>query len=138
MTEKLRGWNGFKIYSCMNYTLKFYNFPKNIHRYLWRIDMGINSWIPLLFRVLNGVGDHRALYHVPNNFTFTLCWSFRWKKNSATKTQQFSLLILGDSRKKLDFQIFGLWAFWKNTASWAEPSFLIKSSSQKRSFPSWA
>ncbi len=26
----------------------------------------INSWIPLLFMVLDGVGDHRALYHVPN------------------------------------------------------------------------
>ena len=28
--------------------------------------------IPLLFMALDGVGDHRALYHVPNNIIATL------------------------------------------------------------------
>ena len=52
----------------MNYTLKFYKkgFVDICGIELKNID--INSWIPLLFSALDGVGDHRALYHVPNNY----------------------------------------------------------------------
>ena len=58
------------------------------------------------------------------------------KKKFCYKNKQFSLLILRDSRKKLGFQIFGLWAFWKNPASWAEPSraFWSKALAKIRAF----
>ena len=76
--ENLRGWRGFKICSYMNYTLKFQKFSKKIHRCLWLKRIDINSWIPLLFRALDGVGDHRALYHVPNNIIATLVVMVLW------------------------------------------------------------
>ena len=59
----------------MKYTLKFHKkgFVDICSIELRSID--INSWIPLLFIALDGVGDHRALYHVPNNYYIYLGFS---------------------------------------------------------------
>ena len=62
----------------MNSTLISDSFPKKTY-YLKRDLKAKNggesqkrTQVPSLFRALDGVGDHRALYHIPNNIIFYL------------------------------------------------------------------
>ena len=55
--------------------------------------------IPLLFTALDGVGDHRALYHIPNNIIFYLDKNFQLEIEADIFCEEI-IVILNPSQYK--------------------------------------
>ena len=60
--------------------------------------------IPLLFRALDGVGNHRALYHIPNNIIFYLGETGMASKGGDTKEAFASPPFMASSAQQENLQ----------------------------------